>query len=645
MNENAAPSPGHPRRVAKRFLVIFLAAVALLAGVAIVHYYVVMRAEWVKREASELFNLDLGKATIADELKNIVSDLMFLARHNEMFELRGMFEVGDPKLRHILSHQFLIFIAQKVKYDQIRLLDQSGMEIIRVNYNNGNPTIVADDQLQNKAQRPYFTITWALARGESYIFPLDLNIEHGQIEKPAKQIIRFGAPVFDPSGRKNGIVLLNYLGEKLIRDFKVAAANISDHIVLLNSDGYWLGNPKPDDEWGFMHNNDHVFAKTHDDAWQRIQADDSGQFYNQEGMFTFTTIYPLLHATGNRRSTGQDGSPVTDKGYYWKAVSHVPSGLLTNTPYYFFRQNLLLYSTMLALLAIASLLFARASVGQMQAAKQVKLEQRFRSSLEEKVEERTRELKDTLAEKDRVVQQLIQAEKMAAIGTMAAGIGHEINNPLYAILGMAEAIRDEKDVSRFHGYGRDIVTHSKRIAEIVRNLSGYVHPVEEHALEAVDVNEKLSEAVSMVRRSLLNDYVEIKENLMPVPGIKAKPEEVQQAFFNIIRNGVQAIRGKGTLEITSRQEDDRVSIRIRDTGVGIPEEHLGKILDPFFTTKSPDEGEGLGLFVVQQIVNKYAGTISFESQKGKGTVCTVEFPVGEKIERSDRNEAEDPSRR
>ncbi len=249
-------------------------------------------------------------------------------------------------------------------------------------------------------------------------------------------------------------------------------------------------------------------------------------------------------------------------------------------------------------------------------------------SLEEKVAERTRELVEAQAEKDRVMQQLIQTEKVAAIGTMASGIGHEINNPLYAILGMAEAIRDEKDISQCNEYGRDIIKHSKHIGEIVKNLSGYVRPASQHDLEQVDVNQKLSEAVSMARRSLLSDRVDIKEKLTPVAGIAAKAEEIQQVFFNIIRNGIQAMNGTGILEISSSQEGNRVSIKIRDSGVGIAPEHVDKVFDPFFTTKGPEEGEGLGLYIVQQIVKKYAGNIAVESEQGQGTVFIIDFPIG-----------------
>ncbi|MFQ5356412.1 MAG: sensor histidine kinase, partial [Mariprofundaceae bacterium] len=250
-------------------------------------------------------------------------------------------------------------------------------------------------------------------------------------------------------------------------------------------------------------------------------------------------------------------------------------------------------------------------------------------SLEEKVEERTRELVESQAEKERVLERLVQTEKVAAIGTMASGIGHEINNPLYVISSIAEAICDEKNISACNGYGRDILRYSKDIAAIVKNLSGYTRPASRHELKEVDVHEKLAEAVSMAELSRLDDHIEIRQNLAPVPKISAQPEEVQQVFFNIIRNGIQAMPDKGILEITTALEEGLVCIQITDSGHGIKEENLGKIFDPFFTTRGPDEGEGLGMYIVQKIVNQYGGTITLESKEGKGTTFIIRFPACE----------------
>jgi signal transduction histidine kinase len=248
-------------------------------------------------------------------------------------------------------------------------------------------------------------------------------------------------------------------------------------------------------------------------------------------------------------------------------------------------------------------------------------------SLEEKVEERTQKLIESQAEKERVMEQLIQTEKMAAVGTLASGIGHEINNPLYVIAGLAEAIRDEKDLSTCNEYGRDILKYGKEISAIVKNLSGYTRPASHDELEKVDVHEKLTEAVSMVKLALLDDRVEIRQNFTPVPNISAHPEEIGQVFFNIIRNAIQAMDGAGILKLTTSLEESRVCIRIKDNGKGIKAEHFGKIFDPFFTTKGPEEGEGMGMYVVQNIIQKYNGTISLESQEGKGAEFTIKFPA------------------
>ena len=141
------------------------------------------------------------------------------------------------------------------------------------------------------------------------------------------------------------------------------------------------------------------------------------------------------------------------------------------------------------------------------------------------------------------------------------------------------------------------------------------------------MNEKLLEAVSMARRALIDGHLEIQEDLASVPCVLAKGEEVVQVFYNIIRNGIQAMQGRGVMVLRSQQLGDDVSILIQDTGSGITKANLGKLFDPFFTTKGPDEGEGLGLYIVQQIIKKYDGTISVESERGKGTSFTIKFPA------------------
>ena len=249
--------------------------------------------------------------------------------------------------------------------------------------------------------------------------------------------------------------------------------------------------------------------------------------------------------------------------------------------------------------------------------------------LEELVAERTRELHEAQREKERVLEHLIQVEKMTAVGTLVSGIGHEINNPLYVVLAAAEALTDEQDLAQCRTYGHEILKQAKNIAETVKNLSRYAQPGTRHDLQRVDINASVAGAVRLARRTLRGNQVEIEITTSLVPEILAKSEEIQQVLFNIVRNAMQAIAGEGRIEIHTAQEEDWVSVRIQDNGAGIPQEHLKRLFDPFFTTKGPDEGEGLGLYIVRQIITRYGGTIDVENAVGGGARFMIRFPIAD----------------
>jgi PAS domain S-box-containing protein len=260
------------------------------------------------------------------------------------------------------------------------------------------------------------------------------------------------------------------------------------------------------------------------------------------------------------------------------------------------------------------------------------IEERLRKheeQLEELVAERTRELREAQREKERVLEHLIQAEKMTAVGTLISGIGHEINNPLYVVLAAAEALADEEDLARCRAHGQEILKQARNIAETVKNLSRYVQPAARHDLQRVDVNASIAGAVHMARRALRHDRIEIKTATSPVPDILARPEEIQQVVFNVVRNAIQAVADRGLVEIRTAQEGDWVTVLIQDTGTGIPNEHLKRVFDPFFTTKGPDEGEGLGLYIVRQIVTRYRGTIDVENAAAGGARFSIRFPIAQ----------------
>ncbi|MFS0513802.1 ATP-binding protein [Nostoc sp. UIC 10607] len=385
----------HSRILIKNFLTVFLPLSALVGGIIGTIYYQQLQTEKVVLKTNELGKVDLQTKVISGDFHSVVSDLIVISRQNE---LQGILE-GVEGQQQALSQEFLLFSQYKKLYDQIRFLDQSGKEVVRVNFNQGEPGIVPEEKLQVQAKRYWFNDTLRLNPGQVFVSPLDLNIERGQVEKPLKPMIRFGTPIFDSRGQKRGVVVLNYFGAKLLENFNQALANATSQGMLLNADGYWLKGTKSEDEWGFMFpgRKNRTFGKAFPQAWQQISQKESGQFQTAEGMFTFTTVYPLVEGQKSSTGTGQAFAPsqnqIDTKSYYWKIVSWVSPETLTNKSNRFFRQLLLLYTGLVGLIGIGSWLLAKASVNRQMA----QLELRKSETQLRKLVEREKILKTRLS--------------------------------------------------------------------------------------------------------------------------------------------------------------------------------------------------------------------------------------------------------
>lgn len=240
--------------------------------------------------------------------------------------------------------------------------------------------------------------------------------------------------------------------------------------------------------------------------------------------------------------------------------------------------------------------------------------------------------RDTTEESQRQ-DQLIQAEKSGSLGVLTAGIGHELNNPLFGILGLGEAIQDETDLNKIRSYAKDIVQHGKRMATTIKDFTGLVRADEKERYTTVDLNDQLEHALNLMPKTPeQGDDLVIQTHFHPLPALLAIPDELQQAFMNILLNAVQAMKAKGTLTVSTETTDATIRIHIQDTGRGISKVFLAKVFDPFFTNKGQGEGMGLGLTVARRIIKKYGGHIFLESDEGKGTICTITFPIPEGVQ-------------
>ena len=232
-----------------------------------------------------------------------------------------------------------------------------------------------------------------------------------------------------------------------------------------------------------------------------------------------------------------------------------------------------------------------------------------------------------ITEQKQLQDQLIQAEKLSSIGTLVSGMAHEINNPMYGILAMAEIILEETDPEKIKEYAHDIVEYSKHVAAVVRSFACYARPASGGQKMEIDLNERLIEALKMVARNPQFGDIKVVKDFAALPPLWVRRSEIDQVFVNLISNAAQAMAGHGCLTLTTRLDTDRIAASVSDTGSGIPKANLTRIFDPFFTTKDPGVGTGLGLSIVFKIVSKYEGTVSVDSEEGKGATFTVHLPV------------------
>jgi len=235
-----------------------------------------------------------------------------------------------------------------------------------------------------------------------------------------------------------------------------------------------------------------------------------------------------------------------------------------------------------------------------------------------------------ITEECRLQQEAIQQEKMAAIGLLAGGIAHEINNPLGGILAFTQLLlRDKKDNDLLFRDLKEIENAAVRCKKIVSDLLDFSRVSKERENCLVDINTLLDKVFPFIRGDLqaLNIKFEF-ERAKTLPQIKGNPDRLQQVFLNILTNACHAMPKGGSLTVKTSVEVSRnVCITISDTGVGIPPEDITRIFDPFFTTKEPLKGTGLGLSIAYRIVKEHGGMIRVKSEVGKGSTFTIHLPA------------------
>jgi two-component system NtrC family sensor kinase len=235
--------------------------------------------------------------------------------------------------------------------------------------------------------------------------------------------------------------------------------------------------------------------------------------------------------------------------------------------------------------------------------------------------------------KEYTQQQIMKSERLATLGQLAAGVAHEINNPLGTISIYAQMVLDDlgKDNDSCRKSLKVVMKQTNRAGKIVKDLLEFARQSKPE-MKILNINDVVRKATTITTHPAELQNINLSIHLAPeLPNIRGDSDKLQQVFVNIIVNALQSMSEGGELTVGTRLTENSkfVEIEISDTGCGIPQEHLSKLFDPFFSTKTTGEGTGLGLSVSLGIVQRHNGNIDVESKVGEGSTFIIRLPIGE----------------
>ena len=507
------------------------------------------------------------------------------------------------------------FAAEKPQIAQLRFLDSQGMEVIRIDRPAGQRTITVVEEFQDKSDRYYFQETSKLPDGGIYVSAMDLNVEFGVVEDPWRPTIRLATPLHRVAGEFAGIVVVNLSVDGLLAALSRIDFGRGARMQFLNANGYWLAGVARDQLWGFMFGRETTMAALDPEAWRKIEAGREGEFRAEGATVFFSTVDPATAVLLNDRDI-----PVAKEDEAWKLAVFVPDITLTSL---WQRRHLpVIVAGLMVSAAIAYILTVAVTARRV-----------------------------AEAASRRAAAELVRNERMASLGSLVAGVAHELNTPVGISVTVASTLAERlKEFESMVASGALRRSFIDKFQDDMKEGMGIIldglsraHDLIGHFKQvAVDQTSeqrrrfRIGSFLTDLSASLQSRFrhggvtleiaVEADEELDSFPG------PLSQVLINLIENArihAFADGDTGKISVTVRMiEDKELEIEVRDNGRGIPANLLDRIFEPFFTTRLGQGGSGLGLSIVFNIVTgALGGTIRAESEMGTGTAVFVRIPV------------------
>ncbi len=577
---------------------------------------------------------------IETAFKNVLTDVNYLRSSMAiefLVNVPGRKATGILYWKSLVEKEFYNFLSLRSGYSSVGLLDEFGNEKLVMFKNGGKIVTMPQEKLVNRLTSTYY-VEAALQGGYGIAAIPMHSLVSNHTEISSQPLIRFATKMFSRSGKPSGVVYADLDSSKIIEALSRVSFEGRRKAAMVSQNGNYIYNP---------FKTSGMSQSTLDEG--NMRNDYSGQVVAQilsgrTGLITDDPDYifafrPIYLQAGN-------------KDFYYVVYDRYPRASFIPAMDKIKKEYLvgLAEALFLCLLVAAAVSYTltrdleklRQGVEQI---RQRKLDHRvnirsadeieslanaynmmadflqeYSQSLENKVEERSTHIK-------KVERKLMQAEKLAAIGFLAAGVAHEINNPISILITRLELMKKDIEKGKTDMLKKDLEVlhnHSVRIGAIASNLLIFSRSASTDLTDA-DLNEVAERVLSLIEMPIRKKGITLVRKLEPgLPKASLNVSGIEQVIYNIVHNAFQATDEGGTITVRSGLDnEDKIFLEVRDTGHGIKPDVLSHIFEPFFTTKEVGAGTGLGLAISYGLLKDIGGFINVESEPGAGTVFTI----------------------
>lgn len=579
-------------------------------------------------------SLNEGVAVLERHLSSLRGDLQFLSQQPL---LKRAIKRASPDSYAALSELLLEFSESRGTYQRIRWLDETGMERVRVDAASGETRAVEAADLQNDSAAYYFVETMHLYRGESYLSRFDLDrqyLPNGSIRELIP-ILRASVPVFSERGERRGILILDYRAERLLGRLQETSVAYGGSLQLLDHEGYWMLGESPEHAWGFMLGKPELtLASQQPLSWRRLLEDQRGSFIDAAGFWAYSHFRP-----------GDKGAATSNEADHWLLLSHLPADHLRALRWEVLWRVLLFFGVLQGLGLLISVRRAVDEAERLRAEHELYVSSQALAFSNE-------QLQGTVDQLQRTRRALLQAEKLSSLGTMVAGVAHELNTPIGAASVAASTL--EKSSQALQAEMRDglkratlerfvqrtddglsiISTSLERMAQLTRAFKQLATDRASTERRRFDLRELVDEVILLLQPKLRQSPHRIELDLPKNMMLDSYPGPLGQIVQNLVDNALihafdPGVKGVVTVSGKADEANGQYLIEVRDDGRGMSEDVLSKIFDPFFTTRRGQGGTGLGLHITHQLAVDILGAqLDVRSSPGEGSCFSIRLDIG-----------------